>query len=385
MMLDFPLPDDEAQKHSDCLHQLIIDRIDAAGGYVSFSDYMNWVLYEPGLGYYSGGATKLGKSGDFMTAPEMGTLFGKSLARAIMPLFYQTGYQILEVGAGTGRLAETLLAEWDALGVPLDRYYILDLSGELRQRQQKRLAVQKRIKWLNTLPEHFSGVVIANEVLDAMPVKLACLKQGIWYERCVTHQQGHLCFEDHLASPVFLSQLYTSLSSIDITTLPDNYVTEIHPYALGFIQSLAAMMKSNPSSVVLIDYGYSACEYYLPDRSEGTLICHYRHRVHDDCFFLPGLQDVTAHLNFTALAETARTSGLDVLCYATQAQFLTALGFMDVFSEQDSKGAKHAALVQEAITLLSSAEMGELFKVIVLGHGVMPTETMIQIDHSGRL
>ncbi len=384
-MTDLPLPDDEAQTVSDRLHQLIADRIQQAGGQVSFSDYMQWVLYEPILGYYSGGSAKLGETGDFITAPELGDLFGKTLARGIAPLLRQTEAQILELGAGTGRLAKAVLTELDTLGVQVAQYSILELSGELQSRQQALLRTDKRVQWLSVLPVRFSGVILANEVLDAMPVKLACLKGETWYERCVTCQDGQFCFKDCPASPLFLSQLAESLpEDIDLADLPEGYVTEIHPHALGFIRSLAAMMVSGKSAAVLVDYGFPAREYYLPERSEGTLICHYRHRVHDDPFHLPGLQDITAHLNFTVLAKIAETSGLDVLCYTDQAAFLMASDIMALLPVMDKKDAASAKLELEAMKLLSPAEMGELFKVMVLGHDVS-TEALLQADRSGRL
>lgn len=386
MMTGFPLSDHDAQKVSDRLCQLIANRIQEAGGCVPFSDYMQWALYEPMLGYYAGGSSKLGKAGDFVTAPELGDLFGRTLARAIAPLLSQTDAQILELGAGTGRLAKTVLAELDALGVRVRQYGILELSGELQFRQRRLLGKDNRVQWLSALPETFSGIVIANEVLDAVPVKLACLKNGVWHERCVACQDGQFRFKDCLASSVFLSQVAESLpQDIVLSALPEGYVTEIHPHALGLIRSLATMMATGKSAAVLVDYGFPAHEYYLPERTEGTLVCHFRHQVHDDPFYLPGLQDITAHLNFTAVAEKAEASGLDVLCYAGQAGFLMASGIMELLPSMEKKDAVSARLVQEAMKLLSPAEMGELFKVMVLGHDVQPSETLLQADRSGRL
>ena len=385
-MTDFPMPDRDALKVSGRLCQLIADRIQKAGGCVPFSDYMQWALYEPMLGYYGGGSSKLGGTGDFVTAPELGDLFGRTLAHAIAPLLSQTDAQILELGAGTGRLAKAVLAELDAQDIRVGQYRILELSGELQSRQRTLLGTDGRVQWLSALPERFSGVVIANEVLDAMPVKLACLKNGVWHERCVACENGQFCFRDCPASSMFLSQVAESLPrDITLSALPEGYVTEIHPHALGFIRSLAAMMVAGKSAALLVDYGFPAHEYYLPERAEGTLICHYRHQAHDDPFYLPGLQDITAHLNFTAVAETAEASGLDVLCYADQAGFLMASGIMDLLPSLEKKDAVSARLVQEAMKLLSPAEMGELFKVMVLGHDVQPSETLLQADRSGRL
>ena len=385
-MTDLPLPDSDAQEVSGRLHQRIAARIKDAGGRVSFADYMQWALYEPALGYYSGGSTKLGVSGDFVTAPELGNLFGRALARGIVPLLEQTDARILELGAGTGRLAKTVLSELDVLGISVETYSILDLSGELRERQQTLLGKESRVQWLSALPDRFSGVVLANEVLDAMPVKLTCLKGGTWYERCVACQDGQFLFEDCAASSDFLSQTAESLGRhVDTAGLPDGYLTEIHPYTLGFIRSLSAMMGQGKSAAVLVDYGFPAHEYYLPERSAGTLMCHYRHQAHDDPFHLPGLQDITAHVNFTAVAETAAESGLDVLCYTSQAGFLMASGIMDLLPSMEGNDTASILLRQEAMKLLSPAEMGELFKVMVLGHDVIPSETLLQVDRSGRL
>ena len=386
MMTDLPLPDSDAQKVSDGLRQLIVDRIQKAGGCVSFSDYMQWALYEPMLGYYSGGAAKLGKNGDFVTAPELGDLFGRTLARSIVPLLEQTDARILELGAGTGRLAKAVLSELDALGMTVAAYSILDLSGELRERQQMLLGKESCVQWLSALPDGFSGVVLANEVLDAIPVKLACLKDQVWYERCVTCQEGQFCFEDCVASPAFLSAVAESLGGhVAVAGLPDGYLTEIHPHTLGLIRTLSAMMGQGKAAAVFVDYGFPAQAYYLPERSEGTLMCHYRHQAHDDPFFLPGLQDITAHVNFTAIAETAVDSGLDVLCYADQAGFLMASGIMDMLPSMEERDVVSMRLMQEAMKLLSPAEMGELFKIMVLGHDVMPSESLLQADRSGRL
>lgn len=385
-MMDFPVPDDDAKMVSDRLKTLIADRIAAAGGHVPFADYMQWVLYEPALGYYSGGSHKLGEAGDFVTAPELGDVFGRTLARAIVPLLEQTDGHVLEFGAGTGRLAQTVLAALDALGVSIDRYSILDLSGELRERQSSLLGDDGRVQWRSSLPDAFSGVVLANEMLDAMPVKLVCWRDGQWMERCVSCEGDGFAFVDCPASEALLSEVRASLpAELEVALLPDGYVTEVHPHALGFIRSLAGMMCKGRSAAVLVDYGFPAHEYYLVERSEGTLMCHYRQMAHDDPFYLPGLQDVTSHVNFTSVAEVACSSGLDVLCYSSQASFLMASGVMDCLPKMCLPDAERAKLMQETMKLLSPAEMGELFKVMVLGHDVEPSDAMLQVDRSGRL
>ncbi len=370
----------------DCLRQLIADRIQAAGGHVSFSDYMQWVLYEPLLGYYSGGNTLFGEAGDFVTAPELGGLFAKSLARGIVPLLLQTGAKILELGAGSGVLAKDLLAALDALGVPLDSYSILELSGSLRERQAAMLHHDSRVQWLQALPDVFSGVVIANEVLDAMPVKLACLKGGVWHERCVVLDGGSFAFRDFPATAEFLNQVRESIpEDLEQAGLPEGYLTEIHPYVLGFIRTLASVMRRGKAAAVLVDYGFPAHEYYLPERAQGTLMCHYRHQAHDDSFFQPGSQDITSHINFTALAQVAQAQGLDLLFYASQASFLMASGILSLMPPGGGQGRDSLGCVQEAEKLLSPHEMGELFKVIILGHDVEPSQELLYVDRSGRL
>ncbi len=370
----------------DSLRQLIADRITAAGGHVSFSDYMQWALYEPLLGYYDRGNTLFGEAGDFVTAPELGTLFARALARGIAPLLLQTEARIIELGAGSGGLAKSLTSELDALGVPLNSYSILEPSGTLQERQKAILHQDARVQWLQVLPDNFSGVVIANEVLDAMPVKLACLKDGKWHERRVISDGGHFAFRDFPATAEFLNQVRESVpEDLAYAGLPEGYVTEIHPFALGFIRTLSSMMRRGKTVAIFVDYGFPAYEYYLPERLQGTLMCHYRHQVHDDPFFKLGFQDITSHVNFTSLARVAEKQGLDILFYASQASFLMASGILSLLPSSGGMGRDSIALVREAEKLLSPHEMGELFKVIILGHDVEPSQELLQSDRSGRL
>src|SRR6266850_398475 len=260
-------------------------------GWISFARYMQLVLHEPGLGYYAGDRAKFGRAGDFVTAPELGRLFGRTLARQLR----QIGGPVLEVGAGSGALAHTLLGELAC------EYLILETSAELRERQRARLG--KRVQFIDTLPERWAGTIIANEVVDAMPVHaVAWTEQGV---------------------------------------------------------------------IFVIDYGFPRHEYYHPQRAMGTLMCHYRHQAHGDPFLHPGEQDVTAHVDFSALADAARDAGLEVLGYATQAQFLVNCGITEVLGEANVESALHyAPLAAEANKLLSPAEMGELFKVLAVGRAV---------------
>ena len=366
------------------LKQKIIREIVSQDGWISFARYMERVLYEPVLGYYSGGSLKLGRDGDFVTAPEISTLYGRTLAQAILPLLEQTGMRILEFGAGTGKLARDIMDELADTGRPVVQYDILELSGELRQRQQQTLAGYEAVCWLTALPERFDGVVLANEVLDAMPVQLVVRRNGCWHELGVACEDGELVMRERQSDDALAQTIACRIP--DAGGLPEGYVTEIHTRAYGFVRTLADMLVSGKAgAAVLSDYGFPAHEYYHPDRSGGTLMCHYRHHAHADPFHLPGLQDVTTHVDFTAVASGAETGGVDVLCYANQAAFLIGAGLLERLENGMEKNAADTGQLQAVQTLLSPAEMGELFKVVVLGNRVEPPAFMSAIDRSGRL
>ena len=374
----------EAIVSSDRLKRKIIREIMSQEGWISFARYMECVLYEPLLGYYSGGSVKLGRDGDFVTAPEISTLYGRTMAQAILPLLEQTGMRILEFGAGSGKLARDIMDELADAGRRPVQYSILELSGELRQRQQQTLAGYEAVRWLTELPECFDGVMIANEVLDAMPVELVVRRDGSWHELGVGYEDGELVMRERTAGDVLLDAIACRIPDAD--RLPEGYVTEIHTRAYGFVRTLADMLVSGKAGVaVLSDYGFPAHEYYHPDRIRGTLMCHYRHQAHTDPFYLPGLQDVTAHVDFTAVAREAETGGADVLCYANQAAFLIGAGLIERLEKEVRDNTGDPVRLRAVQTLLSSAEMGELFKVMVLGHHVEPPAFMSAIDRSGRL
>jgi SAM-dependent MidA family methyltransferase len=323
--------------------------IDAHGGWISFARYMELALHEPGLGYYAGGARKFGAQGDFVTAPELGSLFGRTLARQL-----QMFPRILEFGAGSGALAETLLKELDV------EYFILETSTELRDRQQKRLG--GKVKFLDSLPPRFSGAIIANEVVDAMPVHAVAWRDAGVMERGVSFQNGNLLWNEREATGGLRDEA-------EKITVPIPYVSEIGLVGSSWIHAVAESLESG--AIFVIDYGFPRAEYYHPQRSMGTLMCHHRHRSHGDVFFEPGAQDITAHVDFSALAGAAREAGLEVLGYATQAQFLVNCGITDVLGEANVENALHyAPIAAQAQKLLSPAEMGELFKVLAVGRGV---------------
>jgi SAM-dependent MidA family methyltransferase len=394
--LQLPQPAADALSASQALQQLIADDIGRAGGWISFARYMELALYAPGLGYYSGGAVKLGKDGDFTTAPETTPLFGAALAHAAAPLLQQCAPQMLEFGAGSGRLARDILTELAQIGAPLQRYYIVELSGELRARQEQMLRGFAQVQWLEQLPAAFSGVALGNEVLDAMPVQLVTKSADGWQERGVGLGPGpnpgpdgthHFIYVDRACAPALIAQIPGA------EALPLGYLTEVHPVASGFMRSLAAMLEAGAtendgrgSAALLIDYGFPAHEYYFHEREQGTLMCHYRHHAHGEAFFLPGLQDLTAHVDFTQMARVAQDSGLDVLGYTSQAAFLMVAGIGDLLLRTDPANARQylpqASAVQK---LLSPAEMGELFKVLVVGKQVQLPPQFERHDRSHRL
>jgi SAM-dependent MidA family methyltransferase len=378
-----PLPPPDAQAHSAALSRLIGAEIAASGGWIGFDRYMELALYAPGLGYYTGGSSKLGASGDFVTAPELTSLFSAALARQVAELRGVAGAEVLELGAGSGRMAADLLLELDALARLPERYLILELSAELRARQHERLAalperLARRVRWLDQLPERFSGVVVANELLDALPVHLVAWREDGIAERGIIGRRERLMLAER---PLAQGNLLRAASAIE--PIPP-YVSEIGLAARALVRSLAARLERGV--LLFIDYGFGAAEYYHPQRSEGTLMCHYRHRAHADPLFWPGLQDITAHVDFSAIARAAVEAGLGVLGYTTQTHFLVNLGITDLLARTPPEpAAAYLRLAAQAQKLLSPSEMGELFKVIALGRGVEPPLSGFARGDLGRL
>jgi SAM-dependent MidA family methyltransferase len=364
MALPEPTPD--ARAHSDRVVEHIRGEIEASGGWVSFARYMELALYAPGLGYYSAGAKKLGKAGDFVTAPEISPLYGQTLARQVHQIVRAGFDEILEVGAGSGALAATLLEELERAGSAPRSYFILELSADLRERSRDTLAARvphllERVAWLNRLPPAFSGVVLGNEVLDAMPVHVVRVQGGKLEEGGVGVRGGRFDWSWRLAS----GELLEAARALG---LAEGFRTEIQLAARAFLRSLAAVLEKGIA--LFIDYGFPQKEYYHPQRREGTLMCHYRHHAHADPFFLPGLQDITSHVDFSAVAAAARDGGLEVAGYTSQAQFLVNCGITEVMSRTPAEdSARFLPLANQAKRLTSPAEMGELFKVIALGRG----------------
>ncbi|WP_390882092.1 class I SAM-dependent methyltransferase [Achromobacter marplatensis] len=377
-----------AQEHSDAAAAHLRAAITANGGWLPFDHWMAEALYAPGLGYYAAGNVKLADgdddtktpAGDFVTAPQLTPLFARTMARQAAQVLRQTQTQaVLEFGAGTGALAEGVLRELDAMGLDQTRYLILEVSADLRARQAARLApFGNRVQWLDALPNAFAGCVLANEVLDAMPVSLFTWDAaGAVQERGVAlDADGGFIWEDRPA-PVALA----SAVAARMPALP-GYVSEINLQGEAWIAAMGSWLERG--AALLVDYGFPRSEYYHPQRAGGTLMCHLRHHAHGDPFTAPGLQDITAHVDFTAMADAAMESGLQVLGYTSQARFLMNAGLMDLLAQLDPSDAQqYAQAVAPVQKLLSEAEMGELFKVLAVGRGV--TESLAGFARGDRL
>lgn len=369
---DLPVPEADAREHSARLAAHIRETIACAGGALPFSDYMRLALYAPGLGYYRAGAEKFGAAGDFVTAPEISPLFGNIVARQIAETLAATGGDtVLELGAGSGRLALSILRTLAADGHPLPRYQILDISGELAARQQALFATEpalaKRVEWLERLPATpITGVILANEVADALPVECFAYCDGGIARRGVRSADEGFAWCD-LSPPEALAKPAATLASRYGWT--PIYHSELCPELGGWIEALAGSLERGV--VLLFDYGLPEREYYHPQRNQGTLICHYRQRAHDDPFLWPGLNDITAWVDFSALAHAARTAHLEVAGYTTQAHFLLGGGIGDIL-ERASDEPSRLRLAGEIKRLTLPSEMGEAFKAIALTRNCPP-------------
>ena len=373
-----PVPDREALAVSQELSTRIAAEIARHGGWLSFARYMEMALYEPGLGYYSNPGQVFGAAGDFVTAPELTPLFGATLARQVSPWLKDpalagSGQVVLEVGGGSGMLAAQLLNALDNVGHHEVRYLILELSAERREHQRQTLkslapGLMDRVGWLDTFPESFAGVVVANELLDAMPVQLfewQADAEAELQEMGVTWVDGQFAWAPHPVDAV----LTETVAALRNRLGPEGaqwhspYRSEICPAQQAWMRTLADCMTAGV--VMLLDYGFAAPEYYHPQRDQGTLMCHYRHRSHADPFLWPGLSDITAHVDFTALARAATAEGFSLVGYTSMAAFLLNAGLLDELAdlprEPESFWFAQAQAVQQ---LISEAEMGELFKVI---------------------
>jgi SAM-dependent MidA family methyltransferase len=356
--------------HSARLVDRIHDVIDAQAGWINFERFMEMALYEPGLGYYSAGSSKLGAGGDFVTAPEVSSLFSRCLATQCAEILqHVSGGAILEFGAGSGVMAADLLNELGAQGALPERYFILEVSADLRERQQALVrerapAHAARVEWLDRLPEEFRGVVLANEVLDALPVQRFRIRGDQVTSLGVTWQLGRLDWSETIADP----QLEAAVRRIETNVgerMPDGYTSEINLRLAPWISGVAAALREGVA--LFIDYGLPQRQYYRSARREGTLLCHFRHRFHDDPLINVGVQDIGAWVDFTAVAEAASTAGLKVAGFATQAHFLIGNGLDKLMAPiANDEIASRVQLARQAMLLTLPGEMGERFKVIGL-------------------
>ena len=369
-----PAPDADSAAHSVAVANHVRDRINSGGGCISFAEYMHTVLYSPGLGYYSAGSTKFGADGDFVTAPEISPLFGHILARQCAQVLDATdGGSVLEFGAGSGKLALDLLQKLADLDALPDCYYIFEVSAELQERQEVFLAQEipefvNKVSWLNQLPKQHKGVVIANEVLDALPVERFVRRKDHVAQLCVAADEDEFAILEREA-PEVLASTVAAIESALGQSLAEGYVSEVCLAATGWIDDLAELLHEGVAFI--FDYGVSQREYYAKDRSDGWLRCHFRHHAHSDALILPGIQDITAWVDFSSIAEAAHEQGLDVAGYVTQAHFLLSGGLAEELSKiTELPLAAQLELSGQVKLLTLPGEMGENFKCLGLSRGL---------------
>jgi len=373
MTTRLPSPSADAQAASRELSDCIAACIRTAGGWLSFADYMEMVLHLPGLGYYAGGAHKFGAGGDFITAPELTPLFGQALARQVAEVLRAVAPApslptVLEVGAGSGKLAADLLAELETIDALPARYEILELSGELRDRQRQTLEaavphLAGKVFWLEELPETFSGCVLANELLDALPTHAVAWRAEGLTERGVRLMETGFGWAEERPAQGALAAAMAGLPA------EAPFEGEVGLAAAAWVTEWGRRLGRG--ALLLIDYGLPRRELYHPLRRHGTLRCHYRQQMHEDPFWWPGLSDITTHVDFTGVAESGFAAGLDVLGYAPQASFLINCGIGELLAARQEAGGAQALRASGAVQmLLAPREMGEMFKVIALGKGI---------------
>ncbi len=394
MSLQAPAPDADALAHSQRLLALIRAQISAAGGAIPFSRYMELALYAPGLGYYSAGSLKFGAEGDFVTSPELGPTFAECVAQCAAQVFGQLGgdADFFEIGGGSGAFAEVALRQMAALGAAPARYRILEPSADLRERQRARLAaalpadLSARVEWLDGPPDSpWRGLLFANEVLDALPTPRFVLHEGEVYEEFVAlSAQGELIRVDQPAD-LLLRGAVRHLEHDLGAPFAEGYRSEVLPQLPYWIQAVGGLLQDG--AMLFVDYGYPRREFYLPERSDGTLVCHHRHTAHGDPFHLPGLQDITAFVDFTAVAEAGVNAGFDLAGYCAQASFLINNGLperlaaIEAIGDEVERHRRH----NEVKRLTLPGEMGERFQVIGFQRGVDIRPAFARGDLSRRL
>ncbi|GLQ99509.1 class I SAM-dependent methyltransferase [Dyella mobilis] len=391
-----PEPSADERAHSERLLQHLREHI-AGHGPMPFSQYMERCLYAPGLGYYSAGKTKFGEAGDFVTAPELGDLFARCVVQTVQPVMVMLGDEadFLELGGGSGAFADAALRAFADAGALPRRYLILEPSADLRERQRERIAaafppeVAERVAWIDRPPEEsWRGVLFANEVIDALPATRFTTRHGEVYEEYVALDgEGHLLRVDRPAD-VLVSGAVRHVERDLGREFEDGYRSEILPQLPYWIQAVAGSLEAG--LMLFIDYGYVRREFYLPERQDGTLMAHYRHRAHGDPFHLPGLNDLTASVDFTALAEAGNSAGFGVAAYLPQAQFLIAAGLQQVFEHayEQADDASRLRLAQQVRKLTLPDQMGESFQAMLFAKGLsalpLPAE-LLAGDQGGRL
>ena len=368
-----PRPDEISAAHSEQCAEYIRERIRDAGGSISFAEFMHYALYAPGLGYYSAGTRKFGDAGDFVTAPEISPLFGRVVARQCAGVLRDIpGAAVLEFGAGSGSLALEVLKTLDELGALPAEYRIMEVSADLRERQQRLLYQElpwlaERVCWLDRMPDTHRGIVLANEMLDALPAERFMRRSNGVYQLRVSDEAGEFVFVDEPA-PDVLAKAVTEIEKDIGEQLPDNYISEVSLAAPAWLCDVARMLEHG--MILLFDYGVSRREYYAADRNEGWLRCHFRHRAHSDPLILPGIQDLTAWVDFSAIAGAAVSNGLEILGYVSQSQFLLAGDIeaeLQDFAEMPLESQLQIAAQIKMLTL--PGEMGENVKCIGLARG----------------
>lgn len=371
-----PAPDAASAAHSAKTAAYIRESIAAAGGSLSFAEFMHLALYAPGLGYYAAGATKFGAAGDFVTAPEISPLFGRILARQVAPALDAVGDgSILELGAGSGRLAVDILSRLAELDALPDRYFILDVGGDLVDRQSRLIREQApdlagRVEWLDALPRAHRGVIVANEVLDALPVERFVRRDEPMQVR--VRADGDRFVAEEAPAPAHLAEAVRAIEQDIGTQLADGYASEISLAGAQWTRSVVECLSTG--LVFLFDYGLSRREYYAPDRSGGWLRCHFRHHAHDDPLVYPGIQDITAWVDFSAVASAAVEGGARIAGYVNQALFLAAGGLdAELAAFADVSEMRHMQLSAGIKTLTLPGEMGERFKAMALVKGGIET------------
>lgn len=374
--IELPLPSSDQLKHSELLTQEIFTHIKQNDNWLSFADYMHYALYHPLYGYYTSGNRKIGEGGDFITAPELGPLFAYGITQQIIPILqHRQDFNILEFGAGTGQLAVNILLELNKANTLPKSYYILEISAELKDRQQQAInklpdQLKNRVKWLNTLPDDhsFQGIILANEVVDAIPVNLFQYSKNKLTELGLTTIEEKIVWQTEAIEEKLEDYIeHNIVGYLKNNGTLDYYISEVNLLARDWLASVSQCLAQG--LIMLIDYGFPRHEYYHPDRNQGTLMCHYRHYAHQDPLLYPGLQDITAHVDFTSLAEIAVGNDLEVACFLSQANFLLANKITD-YIERNQDNDNIFSLKQQLKKLTSPSEMGELFKFLMLSRNL---------------